>query len=59
MQVEGKVKYPHYRLWRPTGDVNVRAHIYTATALGRDRVSSPTLGHFTPGEVSGTHFIGR
>ena len=25
------------------GDVDTRVHIYTATALGRDRVSSPTL----------------
>ena len=26
------------------GDVNARVHIFTATALGRGRVTSPTLG---------------
>ena len=27
------------------GDVDARVHIYTATAPGRGRVASPTLGH--------------
>ena len=30
------------------GDVDARVHIYTATALGRGRVASPTLGHLYP-----------
>ena len=30
------------------GDVDARVHVYTATALGRDRVASPTLGHLYP-----------
>ena len=29
----------------PWGGVDVRVHIYTATALERGRVASPTLGH--------------
>ena len=30
------------------GDVDARVHINTATALGRDRVASPTLGRPYP-----------
>ena len=30
------------------GDVDARVHIYTALALGRDRVAIPTLGHLYP-----------
>ena len=30
------------------GDVDARVHIYTAMALGRGRVASPTLGHLYP-----------
>ena len=32
----------------PRGDVDARVHIYTAIALGRDRVASPTLGRLYP-----------
>ena len=31
-----------------TGDVDARVHIFTATALGRGRVASPTLGLLYP-----------
>ena len=41
-------RYPHYRPWRPTGDVEARVHILTATALGWGRVASPTLGRLYP-----------
>ena len=41
-------RYPHYRPWRPTGDVHARVHIYTATALGRGIVASPMLGCLYP-----------
>ena len=30
------------------GDVDARVHIFTATALGRGRVASPTLGRLYP-----------
>ena len=44
-----KVKVsPHYRPWRPTGDVEAKVHIFTATALGRDRVASPMLDRLYP-----------
>ena len=43
---------------KATGDVDARVHIFTATALGRGRVASPTLGPLYPRESSGTHFIG-
>ena len=39
---------PHYRPWRPMGDVVARVHIFTATALGWGRVVSPTLGRLYP-----------
>ena len=45
----GKCKgITHYRPWRPTGDVDARVHIFTAKALGRSRVASPTLGRLYP-----------
>ena len=47
MEVKGK-GIPHYRTWRPTGDVAARVHIFTAMALGRGRVASPTLGRVYP-----------
>ena len=34
------------------GDVDARFHIYTAKALGRGRVASPTLDHF---QLRGKH----
>ena len=40
--------FPHYRPWRPTGDVDARVYIFTATALGSGRVASPTLGRLYP-----------
>ena len=41
------------------GDVDARVHIYTATALERGWVASPTLGRIYPrGKAPGTHFIG-
>ena len=40
------------------GDVDARVHIFTATALGRDRVASPTLDRRYPGKAPATHFIG-
>ena len=46
-------RYPNYRQWRPTG-IDSRIRIYTATALGRRRVDSQTLGRLYPD----THFIG-
>ena len=40
------------------GDEDARLHIYTATALGRTRVASPTLGPpLPPGKAPGTHFM--
>ena len=33
------------------GDVDVSVHIFTATALGRGRVASPTLGRLYPGNA--------
>ena len=45
--VEGE-RYPHYRPWRPMGDVDARVHIFTAMALGWGRVASPTLGRLYP-----------
>ena len=44
---------PHYRPWRPMGDVDARVHIFVATALGWGTVASPTLGRLYPS----THFI--
>ena len=41
-------RYPHYRPWRPTGYVDARVHIFTAMALGRGRVASPTLDRLYP-----------
>ena len=39
-------------------DVDVRAHIYTATALGRGRVTSPKLGRlYTRGKPSYSFYI--
>ena len=38
--------------------MDARVHVYTATALGRGRVASPTLGRLYPGGSPGTHFIG-
>ena len=42
------LKVPNYRPRRPMRDVNARVHIYTATALGRGRIASPTLGLLYP-----------
>ena len=40
-------------------DVDTRVHIYTAKALVRGRVASPTLGHlYSPGKDPDCHFIG-
>ena len=36
-----------------------RVHIFTATALGRDRVASPTLGRLYPGEIPQYSFYRR
>ena len=36
----------------PRGDVDARVHIYTATALGRGRLASPTLDRLYPREES-------
>ena len=44
IQYTVKVKVSHYRPWKPTGDVDARIHIFIATAVGRGRVASPTLG---------------
>ena len=41
------------------GDVDARIHIYTAMALGRGRVASPTRGHPYPrGKTPVLNFIG-
>ena len=48
-----------YRPWRPTGDVDARVHIFTATALGRGRVASPTLGRLYPVESPRYSFYRR
>ena len=43
---------PHYRPWRPDGDVDARVHIFAARALLRRRVASLMLGHlYPPGKV--------
>ena len=39
--------------------METRVHIYTAMELGRGRVASPTLGRFTPGEISRYSFYRR
>ena len=41
------------------GDVDARVHIFTATALGRGRVASPTLGHLYPRESAQYSFYRR
>ena len=38
--------------------LDVRDHIYTATALGRGRMASPMPGYVYPGKAPGTHLIG-
>ena len=54
-----KVKVSPLQGLKAHGDVDARVHIYTATALGRGRVASSTLGRFYPGESPpGTHFTG-
>ena len=40
------------------GDVDARVNIFTATALGTGKVTSPMLGHLYPRESPGTHFAG-
>ena len=35
---------------KPMGDVDARDRIFTVSALGRDRVASPTLGRLYPRE---------
>ena len=54
-----KVKYPYYRPWRPTGDVDARVHILTATVVRRGWLASVTLGRFTPGEGPRSSFYRR
>ena len=44
---------------RPTGDVDARIHIFTATALGRGRVANPTLGRLYPRESPWYSFYRR
>ena len=51
-------RYPHYWPWRPTGDVDARVHIFTATVLGRGGRLVLRSAAFTPGKAPGTHFIG-
>ena len=41
------------------GDVDARVHIFTATALGRRRVASPTLGRLYPEESPRYSFYRR
>ena len=41
------------------GDVDARVHIFTATALGRGRVASPTLGRLYPPGKSQYSFYRR
>ena len=36
--------------------LDARVYIFAATALGRGRVISPTLGRLYPREILGTHF---
>ena len=43
----------------PRGDVDARVHIFTATALGRGRVTSPTLGRLYPEESPRYSFYRR
>ena len=53
-------RYPHYRPWRPTEDVDERVHMFSATALGgRGGVASPKLGQLYLRESHGAHFYGR
>ena len=49
-----KVKVSPLQAMKAHGDVDARVHIFTATALGRGRVASPTPGRLYPG----THFMG-
>ena len=49
----------HYKPWSPTGDVDARIHIFTATALGWGRVASPTLGRLYPEEIPRYSFYRR
>ena len=43
-----KVKVSSLQAMKALGDVDARIHIYTATALGRGKVTSPTLGRLYP-----------
>ena len=51
LQVELDDVYQYtYSPCSPMMDVDARVNIYTAMALGRGRVASPTLAAFTPGK---------
>ena len=47
------------KAWRPTGDVDARVHVFTATALWWGRVAIPTLGRLYPGEIPRYSFYRR
>ena len=54
-----KIKVFPLQAMKTHGDVSSRFYTYTATALGRGRVASPTLGSlYHPGKAPGTHFVG-
>ena len=42
-----KVKISPLQAMKVTGDVDARVHIYTATAVGRGKVSGPRLGWYS------------
>ena len=43
----------------PLRDMDAKVHIYTAMAVGRGRVASPTFGRLYPqGKLHSTQFIG-
>ena len=54
-----KVKVSPLQALKAHGDVDARVHIFTATALGRGRVASPTLGCLYPRESPQYSFYRR
>ena len=46
--MESSERHLHYRPWRPTGDVDARVHIFTATTLEKCRVALPSRGRLYP-----------
>ena len=50
LSLKAKVKVSPFQAMKALGDVDARVHIYTATAIGRGRVASPSLDRLYPGK---------